>query len=110
MTWRGLIIHGADRRFGVVKTYYVFIMTNHSRTLYVGMTNDLARRVAEHREGSLPGFTKRYCITQLVHFEEFRDVRDAIEREKQIKSWRRGKKIELIESVNPGWEDLHVVF
>ena len=97
------------RNLACVKTYYVYIMTNHSRTLYVGMTNDIARRVAEHKEGLVPGFTRRYRIKQLVYFEEYRDVGDAIEREKQIKGWRREKKIELIESENPGWEDLVVL-
>jgi putative endonuclease len=73
------------------------------------MTNDLARRVGEHKEGLIPGFTRKYQIKQLVYFEEFRDVRGAIEREKQIKGWRREKKIALIESMNPRWDDLQVV-
>jgi len=85
-------------------------MTNHSRTLYVAMTNDLCRRVAEHRDGLTGGFTRRYRINQLVYFEEYRDVRDAIQREKQIKAWRREKKIALIEQVNPHWDDLSVAW
>jgi len=91
-----------------VRTYYIYIMTNHSRTLYVGMTNNLCRRVTEHRDGVTGGFTRRYRINQLVYFEEYRDVRDAIQREKQIKAWRREKKIALIEQVNPHWDDLSV--
>ncbi|HUU85547.1 MAG TPA: GIY-YIG nuclease family protein [Phycisphaerae bacterium] len=93
-----------------MRTYYIYIMTNHSRTLYVAMTNDLCRRVAEHRDGLTGGFTRRYRINQLVYFEEYRDVRDAIQREKQIKAWRREKKIALIEQVNPHWDDLSVAW
>ena len=70
------------------------------------MTNNLSRRVAEHRDGATGGFTRKYRINQLVYFEEFRDVRDAIAREKQIKAWRREKKIALIEGMNPHWDDL----
>jgi putative endonuclease len=85
-------------------------MTNHSRTLYIGVTNNLQRRIAEHRDGASGGFTRRYRINQLVYFEEYRDVRDAIQREKQIKAWRREKKIALIEQVNPHWDDLGVAW
>lgn len=81
-------------------------MTNHSRTLYTGVTNDLLRRVQEHKQKLVPGFTVRYRITRLVYYEETNDIRAAIEREKQIKGWLRVKKISLIESINPGWEDL----
>jgi putative endonuclease len=88
------------------KTYYVYIMTNRSRTLYTGMTNNLERRVYEHKQKMIEGFTKQYNITQLVYCEAFGDVREAIAREKQIKSWRREKKIALIESLNPAWRDL----
>ena len=88
------------------KRYYVYIMASLSRTLYIGVTNDLARRAFEHRTKAVSGFTSRYNITRLVHAEEFGDVKDAIAREKQIKGWRRDRKIELIESVNPEWEDL----
>jgi putative endonuclease len=86
--------------------YFVYIMTNRARTLYTGVTNDLRRRVYEHREKIIPGFTKRYDIDRLVYFEATTDVRSAIVREKQIKGWRREKKLDLIESMNPGWEDL----
>jgi putative endonuclease len=88
-----------------MKRYYVYIMTNHARTLYVGMTNDLQRRVCQHKRKD-SNFTSRYKIDKLVHYEEFIDVRDAISREKQIKGWLRVKKIELIEADNPGWSDL----
>ena len=70
------------------------------------MTNDLTRRVFEHKEGQTPSFTKRYGVNRLVHFEEFGDVTEAIGREKELKGWRRARKVELIESVNPEWRDL----
>ncbi len=91
-----------------MRTYYVYIMTNHSHTLYTGMTNDLLRRVYEHKRGLIPGFTKKYKIKQLIYFEETDDVTVAIAREKQIKGWLRQKKIDLIESVNPTWDDLAI--
>jgi putative endonuclease len=90
----------------VSKNYYVYIMTNKSRTFYVGMTNNLERRSFEHKQKLVEGFTKRYNITQLVYYEEFGDVREAIVREKQIKDWRREKKATLIKSMNPTWKDL----
>jgi len=77
-------------------------MTNRSRTLYTGVTNDLRRRVQEHQRKLAPGFTRRYNITQLVYYEETPGVRAAITREKQVKGWLRAKKIALIESLNPG--------
>ena len=86
--------------------YYVYIMTNHARTLYTGVTNDLARRGYEHRAKLVPGFTAKYNIERLVYFEQFSGPRAAIEREKQVKGWRRSRKLELIESANPGWADL----
>ncbi len=86
--------------------YYVYIMTNRSRTLYIGMTNNLRRRVYEHQHKLVPGFTQRYNITRLVFYEMTPDVRSAIEREKQLKGWLRAKKVALIESVNPEWRDL----
>jgi putative endonuclease len=88
------------------KSYYVYVMTNESRTLYTGVTNDLTRRVYEHQHKLLPGFTAKYNITRLVYFEEANDVQAALAREKQIKGWLRKKKIALIESVNPKWIDL----
>jgi putative endonuclease len=86
--------------------YYVYVMTNYSRTLYTGVTNDLQRRVCQHKHKLIRGFTSKYNITRLVYFEDTRDVRSAIEREKQIKGWLRAKKIALIESVNAQWKDL----
>lgn len=85
---------------------YVYIMANRSCTLYVGVTSDLHQRVFQHKNKLLPGFTSRYRIDRLVYFEETPDIRDAIAREKQIKGWVRIKKLALIESVNPEWEDL----
>jgi len=88
------------------REFHVYIMSNTARTLYTGMTNDLLRRVNEHRAGTVAGFTSQYKLTRLVYFESTPYVLNAIEREKQIKGWRRSKKIALIESVNPRWEDL----
>jgi putative endonuclease len=81
-------------------------MASRSRTLYTGITNNLRRRVYEHKQGLVPGFTARYKVTKLVYFESTRNPLAAIAREKQIKAWRREKKIALIESANPGWEAL----
>ena len=88
------------------KEYYVYIMTNSTRTLYTGVTNNLMRRVYDHKDKAKPGFTNKYNVTWLVYFEATSDVRDAIVREKQIKGWLRVKKIALIESLNPEWRDL----
>jgi putative endonuclease len=88
-----------------MRAYYVCIMASRSRVLYTGVTNDLARRVREHKLSLVPGFTSKYRITRLVYFEEYTDVRDAIAREKVIKSWVRARKIRLIEERNPTWED-----
>ena len=81
-----------------MKQYYVYIMTNWSKTLYTGVTNDLVRRVYEHKNKMVDGFTKKYNLTVLAYYEETGDVQSAIEREKQIKGWLRSKKIALIES------------
>lgn len=89
-----------------MRELYVYIMTNHSRTLYTGATNNLERRVYEHKQKLVPGFTSKPNITQLVYYEACGDVRQAIAREKQIKGWLRAKKLALIESVNPEWKDL----
>jgi putative endonuclease len=88
------------------KSYYVYIMSSPSRTLYTGVTNDLERRVNEHKTGAVPGFTKRYKIDQLVYFQETNDIGAAIAAEKQIKGLLRPKKIALIEQENPSWRDL----
>jgi putative endonuclease len=89
-----------------MKQYYVCIMTNKSKTLYTGVTNDLQRRVYEHKQKLIPGFTAKYNITKLVCFEATADVLSAIAREKQIKGWLRVKKTNLTESTNPQWLDL----
>ncbi len=93
-------------RLNMTKQYYVYILTNRSRTFYVGMTNNLERRVYEHKHKMIDGFTKHYNITILVYYEAFANVNQAIAREKQVKDWRREKKIELIESMNPAWADM----
>ena len=87
-------------------SYWLYILSSPSRTLYVGVTNDLERRVLQHKEGAVPGFTQRYRIHPLVHYEEFGSTRAAIYREKEIKAWRREKKVALIEARNPAWDDL----
>jgi putative endonuclease len=81
-------------------------MTNRSKTLYTGVTNDLILRVYEHKNKMINGFTKKYNITKLVYYEETEDIISAIAREKQIKGWLRSKKIALIDSLNPKWNDL----
>ena len=89
------------------KTYYVYILTSkRNGTLYVGVTNDLKRRIYEHKNNLIKGFTQKYNIHNLVYYEETNDVNIAIEREKQIKSWSRKKKLALIEKDNPAWNDL----
>lgn len=89
------------------KTYYVYILASNSRVLYVGMTGDLCHRIYQHKHKLLDGFTKRYNVDKLVYYEETNDVWEAIQREKQIKKWRREKKIALIETVNAGCRDLY---
>ena len=87
--------------------YYVYIVTNkHRSTLYIGVTNDLGRRVAEHKRGEVPGFTRRYQLNRLVWFEHFRDINNAIADEKKLKGWLRTKKNTIIEKNNPRWFDL----
>ena len=90
----------------VSKTYYVYIMSNQSRTLYIGLTNNIQRRVREHKDGLVEGFTLRYKINALVYIESFGDIDSAITREKQIKRWSREKKLHLINQENPDWHDL----
>jgi putative endonuclease len=88
------------------KTYFVYIMTNRSKTLYTGVTNCHVKRVRDHKAGVGSAFTTKYRLDRLVYFDRFEDVRNAIEREKRIKGWLRSKKIALIVSVNPEWRDL----
>ncbi|HNB52713.1 MAG TPA: GIY-YIG nuclease family protein [Anaerolineales bacterium] len=86
--------------------YFVYIMNSPTGTLYTGMTNDLHRRVYQHKHKLIEGFTSKYNVTRLAYFEESTDVKAAIAREKEIKGWRRSKKIALIKSINPKWQDL----
>ena len=90
-----------------MKAFYVYMLTNRSRVvLYTGITNSLMRRVWQHQNGEIDGFTKTYKINRLVYYERFNDPRDAIAREKEIKGWRREKKNALVETMNPKWADL----
>jgi putative endonuclease len=88
------------------KSYYVYIMASISKVIYVGVTNDLIRRVYQHKNGIIPGYTSKYNVTRLVYYEEGADIEQAILREKQLKGWVRRKKIALIEGLNPEWKDL----
>jgi putative endonuclease len=88
------------------RRYYVYIMASRSLNLYTGITDSVFRRAMEHKSGKIEGFTKRYNINRLVYFEEFQYVGNAIAREKQIKAWTRAKRIALIKSLNPTWQDL----
>ena len=93
--------------FRNVHEYYVYILTNmRNGTLYVGMTNNLERRVFEHKNGVLEGFTKKYGLNTLIYFEVHQNVNDAILREKQLKKWKRQWKIDLVEKENPDWNDI----
>ena len=90
-----------------MKVFFVYMMTNRSRVvLYPGITNDLVRRIWEHQNAEIKGFTKNYKVNRLVYYENFDDPRDAISREKEIKGWRRSKKNALVERMNPKWADL----
>ena len=88
------------------RQYYVYIMTNRPKTLYVGVTNNLPRRVYQHKQKLIQGFTKKYNLTQLAWYEQTSDITSAIAREKENKGWQRSKKVNLIESLNPRWRDL----
>jgi len=87
--------------------FYVYIMASSSGTLYIGMTNDLIRRVSEHKEETVEGFSKKYSCNKLVFYEHHKYVYNAIEREKEIKKWRREKKHSLIKTINSQWNDLY---
>ena len=90
-----------------MKTYFTYIMTNRRNgTLYIGVTSDLIKRVWQHKEKLIDGFTKAYGTDKLVHYEQFHDINEAILREKRLKSWNRKWKLELIEKTNPNWRDL----
>ena len=89
------------------KSYYVYLMTNwNNKVVYVGVTSDLMRRVYEHKNKLIKGFTEKYNINKLIYFEETQDIYTALNREKEIKRWRRGKKNQLVEQANPQWKDL----
>jgi putative endonuclease len=91
-----------------MNSYYVYILASERNgTLYIGVTNDLVKRVWQHKNQSADGFTKKYGVHQLVYFEETSDIESAIAREKQLKNWQRKWKLELIEKSNPNWEDLY---
>jgi putative endonuclease len=87
--------------------FYVYIITSISGTLYIGVTNNLLRRITEHKDGKIKGFTKKYSCNKLIYYEYFENILDAINREKEIKKWRRDKKENLIKSLNPRWNDLY---
>ncbi|MGH9743112.1 MAG: GIY-YIG nuclease family protein [Candidatus Acidiferrum sp.] len=89
-----------------MKTYAIYIMASASGVLYIGVTNNLDRRVSEHKSGHVKGFSALYKTHKLVYFELFSEVRAAIAREKQLKGWLRRRKVALIESINPQWNDL----
>ena len=89
-----------------MQQYYVYIISGKSGVIYVGVTNNLERRVYEHKHKLIQGFTEKYNIDRLIYFEATEDISSALAREKQIKGWRRAKKISLIEEINPGWKDL----
>ena len=88
------------------RTYYVYIVANLRRTIYIGVTSNLEARVEQHKRGMPPGFTSRYGLDRLVYAEEYPHVHDAIAREKQLKGWLRARKVALIDSLNPDWSDL----
>jgi putative endonuclease len=90
------------------KSYYVYIITNKKDgTLYIGVTNDLLRRIYEHKEGEIEGFSRKYKLKKLVYYEETNDIISAISREKELKKWQRKWKVKLIEDFNPEWDDLY---
>ena len=92
----------------MARTYFVYILASkRNGTLYIGVTNDLVRRVWEHREGLVPGFTKKHAVKMLVYFEEFSEIEMAIQRETSLKRWNRKWKLDLIEKNNPEWIDLY---
>lgn len=89
--------------------YYVYILSNKTnKVLYIGVTNDLVRRIYEHKNKIVEGFTAKYAVNKLVYFETITDIQSAIAREKQLKGWRRNKKNALIETINPVWEEIEI--
>lgn len=93
------------------KQYYIyFMMSDNRNALYIGVTDNLERRVKEYQSGTIPGFTRKYCCTNLVYYETYSDVDEAIAREKKLKKWSRAKKETLIQTTNPHYEDLSLSF
>ena len=91
------------------KDYYVYVLTNdNNNVMYIGITNDLKRRVYEHKSNTIEGFTKKYHVHKLVYYEITTDVNSAIAREKQLKKWKRAKKNALVETLNPKWKELKI--
>ena len=89
-----------------MKTFYIYILTSQSGTLYTGVTSNIEHRVYQHKHKLIDGFTKKYNVDRLVYVEETTDINAGLNREKEIKAWRRSKKVALIQSINPKWEDL----
>ncbi|MBR5253223.1 MAG: GIY-YIG nuclease family protein [Clostridia bacterium] len=90
--------------------YYIYMLTNHNnKVMYIGVTNNLKRRLFEHQTGLVEGFTKKYHVHKLVYYETFSNINNAIKREKQLKGWTRAKKNALVETINPEWNDLSAV-
>ncbi|MHB8381282.1 MAG: GIY-YIG nuclease family protein [Candidatus Binataceae bacterium] len=94
------------RESDAMRDFHVYVMSNRTRVLYIGVTNNLERRVLQHQSRATPGFSSRYHLNRLVYFEHYDDATTAIAREKQLKGWRRDRKVALIESFNPKWSDL----
>lgn len=93
----------------MTKKFFVYILTNKSFTLYIGVTSNLVKRVYEHKQKYAQGFTKRYNINKLIYFEEYKDPKEAIAREKQLKGWNRKRKIALIKEINPTFQEIMTV-
>lgn len=92
------------------KNYYIYFLTNKSNTLYIGVTNNLPKRIFQHKHRLINGFTSQYKLTKLIYFEQYKDINEAINREKELKGWLRKKKINLIKSKNPNFEDLSLKY
>lgn len=107
MTYHSCHVERSETSFPEMKTYFVYILTNwNNKVLYIGVTNDLKRRIYEHKQKLIEGFTQKYNLQKLVYFEAFSSIIDAIAAEKKIKGWVRRKKVDLVASQNPNWEDL----
>jgi putative endonuclease len=103
-----MTVYLREKASEMARLYYVYMMASKKDgVIYIGVTNDLVRRVYEHRNNLIDGFTKKYFVHRLVYYEQTTDIRCAIEREKSLKAWKRAWKVNLIESVNPDWTDLY---